>query len=78
MVASKDHGQPLLAPRCTCGQLQILPQVYLDLMFKKPLADEAEAESSTPPAAGTLPRRPAIMAKQSVGQATAEGFGQEQ
>lgn len=57
MVASEDHGRPLPAPRCTCGQLQILPQVYLDLMFMQ-LGDEAEAELSNPPQPELCPADP--------------------
>lgn len=43
MIASNDHGQPSLAPRCTCGQLLILPPVYLDMMFSDP--DEQKADT---------------------------------
>lgn len=39
MVASMRHRQPSLEPRCTCGQLLTLPQVYLDLMFGDPVEE---------------------------------------
>jgi hypothetical protein len=46
MIASNCHGQPSLAPRCTCGQLLILPQVYLDMMFSEPLVESTESPPS--------------------------------
>ena len=46
MIASNDHGQPSLAPRCTCGELLTLPQVYLDLMFGEPETYAAEADTN--------------------------------
>lgn len=47
MIASNDHGQPSLAPRCTCGELLTLPQVYLDLMFGKTVEDAPDSEAIT-------------------------------
>ena len=48
MIASNDHGQPSLAPRCTCGELLTLPPVYLDMMFGEPEAEKAETEAFSP------------------------------
>lgn len=47
MIASNYHGQPSLDPRCTCGQLLILPRVYLDMMFDEPVV-EATASPPSP------------------------------
>ena len=47
MIASNSHGQPSLTPRCTCGELLILPQVYLDLMFDESQADAPESDAVT-------------------------------
>lgn len=44
MFASNCHGRPSLAPRCACGELLILPQVYLDVMFEDPEAEAPESE----------------------------------
>jgi len=44
MIASNDHGQPSLAPHCTCGELLTLPQVYLDLFFGELQADAPDFE----------------------------------
>ena len=43
MIASNLHGQPSLAPRNACGQLLILPQVYLDMVFGDPVEDCPES-----------------------------------
>lgn len=47
MIASNDHGRLSLAPRNTCGQLLILPQVYLDMMFDELPAEAPAAAPAT-------------------------------
>jgi len=44
VIASNDHNRPSLDPRNTCGQLLILPQVYLDLMFGDQPDDTPDTE----------------------------------